>query len=355
MLPILVLWAIRARLRRRRAWEALAQRGRAPREGALWWLSAFAFLILAIAQPKWGRLGSTRPPGHDAILVVDVSRSMGAEDAVPNRLAVAVEAAEGLVNALAWKQANRAAVVAFAGRGVLLCPLTENLGAVIDTLHRLRPGAVRPGGTDLGAGLDAALEAIGPEEHAQGQAIVVFSDGEDLADRWRSRLDRLRQYEVVVHAVTIGDPDQGHPVPSGAVDKPLLYRGEPVLSKRLDGALEAIAHETGGAMIRLGLTAGDLGVLYRTRIEPVVRRRGDPANRRPGRTVPPVPGRRADLPAGRLLAAGARLVVAWGLVLAWALVVAEASQGRGTCRARTHPGRSGRRGRSAAWRVAVGG
>ena len=182
VVPALILWAIRARVRRRRAWEALAQRGRAARDGTLWYVISAALLILAIAQPRWGRLGSPHPPGHDAILLIDVSRSMGTEDAVPNRLAVAVEAAEKLVDALAREPANRAAVVAFAGRGVLRCPLTENLGAVIDSLKRLKPGAVRPGGTDLGAGLDAAIEAIGQQEHAQGEAIVIFSDGEDLAD-----------------------------------------------------------------------------------------------------------------------------------------------------------------------------
>ena len=271
-LSLLSLWMIRGRLRRRRAWGSLAQRGRPPRDGTLWLLISLAFLIVAVAQPRWGRLGSPRSPGHDAILLIDVSRSMGTEDAVPNRLAVAVEAAEKLVNALAPEPANRAAVVAFSGRGALRCPLTENLGAVIDTLKRLQPGSVRPGGTDLGAGLDAALEALGTEEHAQGQAIVVFSDGEDLADHWRSRLDRLRRHEVVVHAVTIGDAEQPHPVPSGDGDKPMVYRGEPVLSKRSDTALEAIAEETGGVVVRLGLTAADLGTLYRTRIEPAARR-----------------------------------------------------------------------------------
>ncbi len=274
LLPVLILWAIWGRMKRRRAWEALAQRGRAPRDGTLWYLISAASLILAIAQPRWGRLGSPHPPGHDAILLIDVSRSMGTEDAIPNRLAVAVEAAEKLVDSLARESANRVAVVAFAGRGVLRCPLTENLGAAIDSLHRLKPGAVRPGGTDLGAGLDAAIEAIGQEEHAQGQAIVVFSDGEDLADHWRTRLDRLRQREVVVHGVTIGDAEQSHPVPSGTDDKPLVYQGNPVLSRRSDTALEAIAGETGGTVIRLGLTsgAGDLGTLYRSRIEPSARR-----------------------------------------------------------------------------------
>ena len=102
-------------------------------------------LIVALGQPRWGRLaGAALAPGHDVVLMVDVSRSMAAEDAVPNRLGVAIEDAESLVTALARGPANRAAVVAFAGRGVLRCPLTENLGAVLDALHRLRPGRCGP-------------------------------------------------------------------------------------------------------------------------------------------------------------------------------------------------------------------
>src|SRR5262249_17993880 len=159
---------------------------------------------------------------------VDVSRSMAAEDAVPNRLRTAVEAAESLVNALAREPANRAALVAFAGRGVLRCPMTENLGAVLDALGRLRPGELRPGGTHLGAALRAAREAAGPEEHAEGRAVVVFSDGEDHAETWRSPLEQLRQEGIVVHAVAIGDAERGHTVPSQKDGKPLLYHGAPV-------------------------------------------------------------------------------------------------------------------------------
>ena len=187
-----------------------------------------------------------------------------------------------------WREpSNRVAVVAFAGRGVLRCPLTENLGAVLDALHRLRPGVVRPGGTDLGAALDAAREALGPEQHAEGRAIVVFSDGEDHAETWSSRLDRLRQEDIVVHAVAIGDPDQGHPVPDGKTAVPVQYHGEPVLSRRIDQTLESIARQTDGSIVRLGLASGDLGTLYRTKIEPAARQRrestrlADPAERFP--------------------------------------------------------------------------
>ncbi len=274
ILPGLVLWAIRGRTRRARDWRALAQRGRVPRDGTVLLIGCVACLIVAMGQPRWGRLAAPPlPPGHDVVLMVDVSRSMGVEDAVPNRLAAAIEAGRSLVNALAREPANRAAVVAFAGRGVLRCPLTENFGAVLAALHRLRPGAVRPGGTDLGAALDAARDALGPEEHAEGRAIVIFSDGEDHLDRWSSRLDRLRQEDIVVHAVAIGDADQDHPVPDGKSDRTLLYHGEPVLSRRTDSALETIALRTDGSIVRLGLASGDLGTLYQTKIEPAARRR----------------------------------------------------------------------------------
>jgi Ca-activated chloride channel homolog len=235
---------------------------------------AAVLLIVALTRPRFGPVaGPPRPPGHDVILQIDVSRSMGAEDAVPSRLAVAIEAAASLVDALADDPANRAAVVAFAGRGVVRYPLTENLGAVKDLVRRLQPGAVQPGGTDVGAGLDASIEALGQEEHSDGRAIVIFSDGEDLAEHWRSRLDRLSQAGVIVHGVAIGDADQGHPIPSGTAGERLTFQGEPVLSRRVDSALEAIARQTDGAVLKLGLAPADLGALYRSRIAPVARRK----------------------------------------------------------------------------------
>ena len=43
--------------------------------------------------------------------------------------------------------------------------------------------------------------------------------------------------------------------------------------RRIDEALEAIARQTEGAVVRLGLASTDLGVLYRERIAPMARRR----------------------------------------------------------------------------------
>jgi Ca-activated chloride channel homolog len=275
LLVPLFYWTVRGRWRRRKRWQSLAQRGRPSRDGTPGIVASIVCLIIAIAQPRWGDLPSpSLPPGHDLVLVIDVSRSMAAEDAVPNRLAVATEVAGSLVKTLGQDPSNRAAVVAFAGRGVLRCPLTENLGAVLDALDRLRPGSVTPGGTDLAAAIDAAMEAVAadPQEHAQGRALVIFSDGEDHAERWSSRLERLRGQDIVVHAVSIGDAEEGHPVPTGKVPEPLKFQGQTVLSKRLDTALEAIARGTGGTIVKLGLSSADLGTLYESKIEPLARR-----------------------------------------------------------------------------------
>lgn len=275
LLPLLVVWGMRSARLRRRGWEEVAQRGRPPGDGTAWWIAAAFLTIVAVAQPRWGLDKSDRlPPGHDVVLLIDDSRSMGAEDAVPSRLGVAKESARSLIEALAKTPGNRVAVVAFAGRGVLRCPLTENAGAALDALDRLKPGDVRPGGTDLAAGLAAALDAFDRQEHQDGRTILVFSDGEDHAGRWERAIpvDRLRREMVIIHSIAIGDPEHGHAVPVKGAVHPLTYRGEPVLSRRVDTSLEAVAKRSGGAMIRLGLASADLGALYKTRIEPVALR-----------------------------------------------------------------------------------
>lgn len=272
LFPLLGLRVVLGARRRRRDWVELGQASRLRSDGAFGWMMAIGLLILALAQPRWGRgVSPPSPPGHDVVFLLDTSRSMGAEDAVPNRLGVATEAAESLIRSLGATAGNRAAVVAFAGRGRLRCPLTENLGAVAETLHSLRPGDVQPGGTNLGAGLEAAADAFGTQAPQGGRTIVLFSDGEDHAGTWNAQVDRLREAGVVVHSIAIGDPKQGHTVPSGSGSGtvPLRYRGTMVLSKREDRAFESLARQTGGAVIPLGLASIDLGSLYHERIAPI--------------------------------------------------------------------------------------
>ena len=306
LVPI-AAWAALGARRRSRDWESLGQSGRPPVRGSRSGMASMALLVLALAQPRWGRvLKPDAPTGHDVFLLVDVSRSMAAEDAVPERLTVAIESGLSLLGALGAVEGNRAGVVAFAGRGVVRCPLTANLEAAADVLRSLRTGDVQPGGTDLGAALDLAIGAFDEQEHAEGRTIVVFSDGEDHVGSWASEVDRLRSAVIIVHSVAIGDPDKGHPIPLVEAGSSRKRREPPIETRRSDVAFEAISRATGGAVV-----PARPGPERPRRLVPRPDRAdreaasGRPSDRRAGRTVPGVraPGDRAR-PGGLLAHAG---------------------------------------------------
>ena len=266
------LWWLRGLGRRLAAWRALGGSGPPLTDRAWAKLLALGTLVFALAEPRWGRQTEPpSPPGRDVVLLIDVSRSMAAEDAVPNRLAVAKQAAEGLVRALGDEPGSRAAVIAFAGAPVVRCGLTENLGAVVDVIRSLRPGEVQPGGTSLSAALDLAFDSFDHEtvEHAEGRIVVLFSDGEDHSNVDAAAIASRASAKTIVHALAIGDSEQGHPIPVGPDSAPLRHLGRTVETKRRDQTLRAIAEATGGVFIPLGLASTDLAALYRSKIEPV--------------------------------------------------------------------------------------
>ena len=277
LLGVVALLVRRGSSRRRAEWEALGLVGPPPPNGVWFWWVAGYWLILALAGPRWGRQpGSEPPPGHDLVFLVDVSRSMGAEDAVPDRLRLATDAARSLVAQLRTEPGDRAALVAFAGRAAIRCPLTASLDSVVDRLDELRPGSVEPGGTDLGAGLAVALDLF-DTEHADGRSIVIFSDGEDHAGTWPSTVESLVNARIPVHVVAVGDPDHSTPVPSsGDLAKSTNTTEPPPMTRRNDAALTQLAYATGGAVIPLGLAPTDLGPLYRDAIRPTTRSRRPP-------------------------------------------------------------------------------
>jgi Ca-activated chloride channel family protein len=225
-------------------------------------------MVFAVAGPRWNwreRPGTTS--GQDVVLVIDTSRSMGAVDALPNRMGTAIKSAEGLIRAIGTEQGGRVGVVAFAGRGVVRSPLTENLGVAADAVKSLRPGSVQPGGTNIAAGVGVALDLLVKSSKDVPRSIVLFTDGEDHYGTWPALVARLRNEKVTLHGVAVGDAENGHPIPTIG-GKPLRFEGEVVESRRNDTPIEALAAATGGAMVRPGLAPVDLGVLFEGRIKP---------------------------------------------------------------------------------------
>src|SRR5262249_24089316 len=112
------------RRRRRRLGAGLPGAATSPLRDALLW-GALALLAPALAGPRIGsRVQRVPGSGVDVVFALDVSRSMEARDVPPSRLDVARRALEELLARL--EPADRVALVAYAGRGVLLTPLTPD-------------------------------------------------------------------------------------------------------------------------------------------------------------------------------------------------------------------------------------
>ena len=150
LITLLLAWLVTARrLKLAAAWSArLAPLARTGRMASIILLAlAAAAAGFGAAGPRGGRTQrSEGVQGLNVLIAVDVSRSMLAEDADPNRLHRAIREAQRLVQDL---PSDRIGVVAFAGQAYLLSPLTLDHSAVRLYLETLDPDLASAGGTQV--------------------------------------------------------------------------------------------------------------------------------------------------------------------------------------------------------------
>src|SRR5437879_1110886 len=182
-------WARRVRIRRAALWSEETVR-RALGAGRLGptALAVAAFLgVVALAGPRWGQ--ATIVAGTRALSVVmamDISRSMLAEDASPNRLGRALREARRLVQDL---DGDRVGLLAFAGSSYILSPLSIDGSALTLYLDALDPEVASQGGTGLAGALRQGGELLRASSDLADRVLVVFTDGEahDTDARGRAR------------------------------------------------------------------------------------------------------------------------------------------------------------------------
>lgn len=271
----LVVWAM---ARRRRALERFAAAHllpdltpdasvARPRVKAGLMLASLALLSLAMTDPRWGvYYEEVRRRGLDVVFVLDVSRSMLAEDVTPNRLD---RAKQYIRDALEVAQGDRVGLVTFAGDAVASCPLTVDYSALRMILDDVAPLSATRGGSSLGDAIRGAAESFTDEVKGY-KAIIVLSDGEDqdtapieaAGKAWEER-------GVRTYAVGLGDSKQGGRIPineAGAARAWLEYQGQQVWTKMVPEILEKTALAGRGAFVPAGTSRFDLGRFYEQNI-----------------------------------------------------------------------------------------
>ncbi|THF86882.1 VWA domain-containing protein [Deinococcus sp. KSM4-11] len=216
------------------------------------YLGAVGLALLAVSRPQ---AAVPLPDDRTAImLVLDVSRSMRAQDIEPSRFVAAQQAARSFVKSL--PAGTRVGLASFAGSSLLNAPPTSRHEQVLAAIDGLTLGS----STAIGDGLLEALNALvdgtaraPTADQKPAAAIVLLSDG-----RNNSGVDPLQAASRVktsgIKVYTVGLGTAGESLRSDRWNPP---------GRSLDAAtLQQIATTTGGRYYE-ARSASQLSSVYR--------------------------------------------------------------------------------------------
>ena len=273
LVPLAGFLIVRAHIKRRQTAirfvdQAMVARLMPRFEGPRTWLkavltmAAVTLLIVAIARPRYGfYFEEMSGRGVDVFVLLDVSRSMLAEDVKPNRLE---RAKSDILDLLPKLEGDRVGLIAFAGAPVVQVPLTTDHGFFKLMLDDVDTTSAPRGGTLIGDAIRKAMESM--EARAdRDQAIVLITDGGDQDSFPQEAADLAAQRGVRIIAVGLGDVSEGARIPTRGNDGGISFvqhEGHEVWSKMDDSLLKDISAKTMGAYIPAQTLSYDLGQIY---------------------------------------------------------------------------------------------
>ncbi len=220
-------------------------------------LFALKFLLLVLAfvaivtgaanfqQP--GSVQNTNRKGVDVMLVLDVSKSMLAQDIKPSRLERSKQLLTKLMDKL---QNDRIGMVLFAGRAYLQMPLTTDHSAARMYVQDASPDAVPTQGTVIAEALRMANTSFNSKERKY-KSIVLISDGEDHDPDALKVAKELAGQGVMINTVGIGSPDGSPIVDPVTHELKKDENGQTVISKLNEAELQQLSDATNGIYLRL--------------------------------------------------------------------------------------------------------
>ena len=172
---------------------------------------AIGLLIIAAANPQYGENERTVvSKGIDIMVALDISKSMMAEDLVPddNRLDSAKLAIGKLMKEL---RGDHVGIVVFAGEAYKQLPLTPDYQVAKLFLKSVGSDMISSQGTDIGNAIELCMSSFS-EDRKTNKAIVIISDGEDHEEMAVNAAKDASENGVVICTVGMGS-EKGVPIP----------------------------------------------------------------------------------------------------------------------------------------------
>ena len=275
LLPVLAGFFVLASRKRRQALRAFIDAGLLDRIRisvspvrrrwkAILLFASLVLLIIAMARPGWNPKAQTvERRGRDVVFLLDVSRSMLAEDLAPNRMERAKLAIRDAVEKL---EGDRVGLVVFAGTSVVKCPLTLDYGFFRMMLDEVDTNSIARGGTLIGDAMRKVLDDVFDDQLKEYKDVILITDGEDHDSFPVEAAKSAGERGVRLLAIGLGDENEGRriPITNERGRKTFLkYQGQEVWTK-LDGdTLREMVNATpGGQYLNVATGTIDLGEVY---------------------------------------------------------------------------------------------
>lgn len=185
--------------------------------------------------------------GVDVMIVLDVSKSMLAQDVKPSRLDKAKQLLYRLTDRL---QNDRLGLILFAGRSYMQMPLTTDHGAAKMYISEASPDVVPTQGTVFAEALGMANSSFNRNEHKY-KAVVLISDGEDHDPDALKVAKQMADDGVMINTVGIGSVEGSEIIDPETKEPKKDNQGNTVISKLNEQELSGISDATNGIYIHL--------------------------------------------------------------------------------------------------------
>lgn len=257
LLPVLAvmhyLWAFRKRRNLRKYGDPVLLKSFMPDVSPLrtelkfWFLQlSLLFLIIALARPQYGtRVDTRKRSGIEAIIAIDVSNSMLAEDVRPNRLEKAKMMVSNLVDNMTD---DKIGLIVYAGQAFVQLPITSDYVSAKMFLETISPSMIEMQGTDIATAISLASNSFTPQEDVS-RAVFVITDGEDNEGGAVEAAKEAARKGIHVYMLGVGEPG-GAPIPIPGTGQYIIdNEGNTVVSRLNEDMCREIANAGNGNYI----------------------------------------------------------------------------------------------------------
>jgi Ca-activated chloride channel homolog len=224
-----------------------------------------ALMIVALARPGWRpRQEILSKSGRDVVFVLDISRSMLAEDRAPNRLE---NMRLAILDCVKGFRGHRVALVVFAGTSAIKCPLTSDYEFFEAALRDVSPRSTSHGGTRVGDVLRKVADKLLRDDMRGFQDIVLITDGDDHDSRPGDVVDDLNTKMAGLVVIGVGAVDRGVRIPLVDPDSGgrnyVQYQSRAVLTRQNGALLQGLVQACdNGLYLDAGTRPVDLTNVY---------------------------------------------------------------------------------------------